>query len=74
MKVIRFRRLTAPNQVVQGIQIARWEIAFNQVDLDRKLNGEVAEVIMPAKPWPVRLWRRLFPLRGIETKLGQMGD
>lgn len=23
---------------------------------------------MPAKPWYVRLWRKFFPLRGIEAK------
>jgi hypothetical protein len=54
MRVIRFRRLRSK----------RWEIAFNEAQLHEKLNGEMAEVIMPAKPWYVRLWRRQFPLRG----------
>lgn len=47
MKLIRFRRL--------GNEY--WEIAFNQEHLNSKLNGDMAEVIMPAKPWHVRLWR-----------------
>lgn len=25
------------------------------------------EKIMPAKPWYVRLWRKFFPLKGIEV-------
>jgi hypothetical protein len=56
MKLIRFRR----------IRNLHWEIAFNQQHLNAKLNGETAEVVMPAKPLFVRLWRIFRPLRGIE--------
>lgn len=56
MQVIRFRRLNK----------RKWEIAFDEEHLFEKLDGDVAEIIMPAKPWFVRLWRRLFPPRGIE--------
>lgn len=51
MKLIRFRRLNS----------TRWEIAFNESHLYIKLNGDFAEIIMPAKPWYIRLWRKLFP-------------
>ncbi len=54
MKVIRFRRLSGDV----------WEIAFNEAHLRSKLNRDLAEVIMPAKPWFVRLWRKLFLLFG----------
>ena len=87
MKVIRFRRLSRPPQVIKqtvymggypGLLAPRtfvverlvhlWEIAFDEEHLRAKLDGEMAEVIMPAKPWYVRLWRRWFPLRGIEME------
>jgi len=51
-RLIRFRRLDRK----------RWEIAFNQHDLELKLNGDMAEILMPARPLVVRLWRRFFPL------------
>ena len=57
MKIIRFKR--------DGAQ--HWEIAFNETHLREKLNGETATVIMPAKPWWVRLWRKIRPLQGIEV-------
>ena len=50
MKIIRFRRL---NQ-------CHWEIAFNERHLNEKLNGEFAEVIMPAKNIFIRLWRMML--------------
>lgn len=53
MKLIRFRRL------YQNY----WEIAVNEEHLRLKLNGDMAEVIMPAKPWYVRLWRIFRPLK-----------
>lgn len=53
MKFIRFRRLNSHF----------WEIARTEAELHLKLDGEIAEVIMPAKPWYVRLWRRFFPMR-----------
>ena len=74
MKLIRFRRLNRPVEIAEVVGIAEvvvveyWEIAFNEDDLQRKLDGEMAEVIMPAKPWFVRLWRRLFPLRFLEIE------
>lgn len=60
MKFIRFRRLSRPN--------GPWEIARNDVELRDKLDGEQAEVIVPAKPWYVRLWRMFFPPQAIECK------
>ncbi|MCZ6655582.1 MAG: hypothetical protein O7D91_21445 [Planctomycetota bacterium] len=59
MKVIRFRRFGSQS----------WEIAFSEQGLREKLDGDMAEIIMPAKPFLVRLWRRLFPLRGVEVPL-----
>ena len=56
MEVIRFKRLYKEN----------WEIAFNEKDLHSKLNGEVAEIIMPAKNIFIRAWRIIFPLKGVE--------
>jgi hypothetical protein len=58
MKIIRFKRSGKEN----------WEIAFNQENLDYKLNGEMAEVIMPAKSLFIRLWRKLFPLHLIKME------
>ncbi len=54
-KVIRFKREGNVN----------WEIAFNEDHLNVKLNGDMAEVIMPEKGILVRLWRRVFPLTGV---------
>jgi hypothetical protein len=48
-----------------------WEIARSDAELDAKLDGEVADVIMPARPLVVRLWRRLFPPRGKTVEVGQ---
>ncbi len=59
MKVIRFRRLSNDY----------WEIAFNEAHLNDKLDGEFAYIIMPAKPWYVQLWRKLFPCRGDSQEL-----
>lgn len=47
------------------------EIAFSQEHLNAKLNGEAAEVIAPEAPWVVRMWRKVFPLKGIEMKEGE---
>ena len=55
MKLIKFRRFDS----------RYWEIAFSQGHLNAKLNGEMAEIIMPAKAWPIRLWRRFFPLQPV---------
>ena len=59
--IIRFRR--------QGEK--HWEIAFSQEHLRGKLAGEMAEIIMPAKPLPLQVWRFFFPLKGIEGKVGK---
>ena len=50
MNVIRFRRLDSD----------RWEIAFSEDHLFQKLDGNMAEVIMPAKPLLCQLWMRLI--------------
>jgi len=41
-----------------------WEIAFDEKQLCSKLNGDMAEIIMPAKNVFVRMWRKIFPLKG----------
>lgn len=48
------------------VKIYKWEIAFSEKHLWAKLNGEMAEIIMPGKCWITRLWRRFFPLKGID--------
>ena len=58
-RIIRFRRL--------GRSVG--EIAFDERELFSKLDGDMAEIIMPAKPLIVRLWRRIRPLRMIEGKI-----
>ena len=58
MKLIRFRRLNKTH----------WEIAFNEDNLFEKLDGDMAEIIMPDKPLIVRLWRKLFPLIPLTDK------
>jgi hypothetical protein len=63
-QLIRFRRLNRPATLVNGVTTHIWEIAFNEQDLQTKLNGDMAEVMMPAKPWYVRLWRWIFPDAG----------
>ena len=70
MRVIRFRRLSDGERLVKGpggiVFDFGWEIALSEADLARKLDGDMAEVHMPAKPWYVRLWRRFRPLRGVD--------
>ena len=77
MKVIRFRRLAkrvlfTDGGIVTAFEVipdGNWEIAFNESHLRQKLkNGDMAEIIMPPQPWFVRLWRWLFPLRGLPTQ------
>jgi hypothetical protein len=62
--IIRFRRLSAPTIIVDHVKIQLWEIAFSEKELFEKLDGELAEVIMPEKPLLVRIFRFLFPLHG----------
>lgn len=72
MKIIKFHRLSDNiNYLPNGTSVETWEIAFSQKHLNQKLNGEMAEIIMPAKSWPVRLWRKIFPLKGIEAEIGK---
>ena len=59
MKLIRFRRLHRN----------RWEIAFNQEHLFEKLDGDMAEIIMPEEPFLIRLWLRFFPRKGISCDI-----
>lgn len=59
MRIIKFRRLNKVN----------WEIAFNESHLKEKLNGEMAEIHMPAKSIFIRLYRIFFPLKGQELTI-----
>jgi len=68
MKIIKFRRLSNPIQNTQGTNLEIWEIAFSQKHLNEKLNGELAEVIMPAKSIVVQFWRKIFPLKEIKVE------
>ncbi len=67
MKLIYFQRLPIKKEYRNGIRIIRKEVAFNEKDLYKKLNGDTAIVEMPAKPWYIQLWRKFFPLK-YETK------
>ncbi len=69
MKLIRFRRLDNPVRVINGIRITIWEIALDEQDLMQKLDGGMAEVIMPAKPWYEQLWVKLFPMVEVNDTL-----
>lgn len=42
------------------------QIAIGREELHRKLEGRYACVEVPAQPWPILLWRNLFPLKGTE--------
>ena len=66
MKIIKFRRLSNPIQNIQGTNFEIWEIAFSQKHLNEKLNGEFAEIIMPAESIFVQFWRKIFPLKEIK--------
>lgn len=69
MKLIKFRRLNgkAPISCINGELVEMWEIAFNEAHLYEKLGGDQAEIIMPAKPWYIRLWRKFFSLKSVEV-------
>lgn len=64
LRIIRFRRL-------ENNPYGFWEIAFSPDQLFEKLDSEQAEVLMPAKPLLVRLYRKFFPLRGIHYVYNQ---
>jgi hypothetical protein len=57
-KRIYFRRLDGTT----------WESAQDEKELEAKLDGDMAEIHMPAKPWYVRLWRKVGPLRFVEAQ------
>ena len=73
MKLIKFRRMIndngvwrinkLPDVITDGLSIFHWEIALDQNDLYNKLNGDMAEIIMPAQPFYSRLFRKIFPLK-----------
>jgi len=71
MKIIKFRRISNPIQNIQGTNLEFWEIAFSQKHLNEKLNGELAEVIMPAESIFVQFWRKIFPLKELKAELGK---
>jgi len=76
MKPIKFRRLSRQGETrliptSNGAFIEAstgWEIAFSEADLFARLDGEMAEIVMPAKSWIIRLWRKVRPLRFVEAK------
>lgn len=41
-----------------------WRIAFSDKDMFAELDGRMAEVIMPAQPIIIRVWRFFRPLKG----------
>lgn len=54
------------------VEVDVWEIARNEQELWAKLDGEMAEIIIPAKAWYVRLWRIFFPLKMVEVDCGHV--
>ncbi|MEK6884639.1 MAG: hypothetical protein AABY22_33710 [Nanoarchaeota archaeon] len=56
------------HKIENYIGVIKMEFAFNENDLIQKLNGDMAEIEMPAKSWYIRLWRKIFPLQIIEVK------
>jgi CII-binding regulator of phage lambda lysogenization HflD len=63
MKLIKFKRLNGKAPISKRFGVEMWEIAFNKKQLHQKLNGDTAEIVMPAKSWFVQLWRKVFPLK-----------
>lgn len=55
-------------QIINGVEVHWGEIAFNEEHLWAKLDGEMAEITMPERAWPVRFWRKIFPWKSIECK------
>ena len=75
MKVIRFWRIPPKETYLfEGREYPIGEIAFNEQHLCDKLDGDMAKVDMPAKPWYVRLWRIFFPLKGVEMSVGMSNE
>lgn len=62
LRIIKFRRL-------ENNPYGLWEIAFSPDKLFEKLDGEQAEVLMPAKPLIVRWCRKFFPLTVIHIEV-----
>lgn len=46
-----------------------WEIAFSEKELQQKLEGKMADVIMPEKPIIIRWYRYFFPLKGQQIEI-----
>lgn len=61
MALIRFRRLNRQEEIIGDVRVQRWEVALSEAHLWAKLDGEMAEIDMPAQPWLVRVWRRMCP-------------
>ena len=59
MRVIRFFRWNEDTKNYGATRngFLRGEIALNETELWRKLDGQMALVQMPAKPWWIRLYR-----------------
>lgn len=71
MKIIKFRRLNGKAPISKRYGVEMWEIAFNEKHLNKKLNGDTAEIIMPAKPWYVQLWRKIHPMKFTQCVTGK---
>lgn len=62
VRVIKFRPLSGPSNI--------WYIAFSEREMHDMLGpNNFAEVIMPSKPWLIRIKRKLLPLRGIPMEV-----
>ena len=48
---------------------SRWRIALSERELYDKLDGVMAEIVMPSKPWIIRAWRKLRPPKAIECEV-----
>lgn len=66
-EVIHFRIDGRVDEYYRTVEVWHWEIAFSEAELWAELDGEMAEIIIPAKAWYVRLWRIFFPLKMVEV-------
>lgn len=73
MRIWKFHRLSVKPIVRGGVRIQYREIAFSEEMMHAKLDGEMACIDAPAKPFYVRWWRMIFPPKAIECEVGKTG-